>query len=224
MRGLLTGVIGATLGFIAGAAFMRYKDDKRFDATIDDIVNDEIDAFIEDWEKEHAESEDEDDEEDDELPEEEAVDDRDENEYEEQMPDGYFDYGNKYKTKRDPMDKPENPADILTQHPQDPEDEMDILEESPKPKEDVDMSKPKLISADKYDDDPEYRKELLYYYQEDDVLTTEDEEEIENEFEVVGDCMDKFDFRGSEESYIHVRNPETMTDYEIQKIFAAFNK
>lgn len=217
MRGLVTGIVGAAIGFIAGAAIMRYKDDKRFDATIDDIVEEEVNAWMEDYIAKHKQEEIEEEPEDDDDEEEDV----EEDPYEEKMPDGYFDYGNRYK-KRDPMDKPENPADILTQHPQDPEDETDILEESPRKKEDDDMKAPKLISADKYDEDPEYRKELLYFYQDDNVLTTEDEEEIDNQLEIVGDCMDKFDFRNNEESYIHVRNQETMTDYEIQKIFSSF--
>ena len=212
MRGLITGVVGFVIGGIAGAAYMRYKKEKEIDAIVDEYeleigdLIDEINA-IEDQS--------------DISEEEETVEEEEVDEFQEPLPEGYVNYGGISKPKRDPMDKPASPKDLLTEHPEDSDEDTDILEENPVAgSEEVPM--PKLISSDKYDDDPSYDKDTLYYYQEDDILTTSDDEEIDNEWEYVGDCMDKFDFRGSEEPIIHVRNEEKKTDYEVQKVFASF--
>lgn len=218
MRGLVTGLVGFVVGGLAGAVYMRYKKEKEMDLIINEY-EEEIDELIEEINAIEEETSD--------MIEEQEVDVQAEEmpEYEEELPNGYFDYGSKAKRKqrfRDPMDKPASPKDLLTEHPEDSDEDDDILEESPiKGSEEVDM--PKLISADKYDEDPSYDKDTLYYYQEDDILTNADDEEIENPYEYVGDCLDKFDFRGTEEPLIHVRNDEKGTDYEVQKVYAAFH-
>lgn len=85
--------------------------------------------------------------------------------------------------------------------------------------------KPKFITEDvfEYDGRDIYDKADLYYYVYDDTLATEDEEIIDNEEHTVGNCLDKYGFRNSDEGEIYVRNFYTMTDYRITKMYASFS-
>ena len=216
MRGLVGCLIGFVAGGLAGAAYMRYKKEKEIDLIIDEYEG-EIDGLIEEInaiEEETAERI--------EVKEEPEEETEEDDPTVEPLPDGYFNYGGKSKSKKDPMDKPASPKDLFTEHPEDSEDEYDIVEDLHGGSEEV-TTMPKLISADKYDDDAAYRKDTLYYYQDDDVLTNSDDEEIDNEYEYVGDCLDKFDFRGTEEPMIHIRNEEMETDFEVQKVYASYH-
>lgn len=83
---------------------------------------------------------------------------------------------------------------------------------------------PRLIKSEEFINDGMYNKVALSYYVDNSVMFNEDEGEVVNDVEsLIGDVIAKYDFQNSEETVIHVRNYESMTDYEIEKIFAAFS-
>lgn len=82
---------------------------------------------------------------------------------------------------------------------------------------------PHLIKQESYDEDfPEFDKDSLYYYTVNDVLATEDDEVIDNALYIVGECLDKFDFRHNEEETIWIRNAGMNTDYQVFKVRGEF--
>lgn len=193
--------IGLAAGFVAGAAYMKNK----MSEAIDEIVHDEIQEFMDNWNREMAEEAEEDEEETEEIKD-------------------YTPYNSLHANTNNKPSPSTLFRDRAMEHPEEPDEETDILEENPiKKKEDDDMKDPKLISEDKFDEDTEFTKETLLYYTEDDTLTDEDEHEIENQLEYVGEAMDKFGFRDNDDELsIHVRNFEKKTDYEIIKVYAAY--
>ena len=80
------------------------------------------------------------------------------------------------------------------------------------------VEKPKIIKEEDYGNDGTLSQETLMYFAGNDVLVTEDDEEIHDIPLVVGDCLDKFDFRHNDEKRIFVRNYKLGKDYEITKI------
>lgn len=87
--------------------------------------------------------------------------------------------------------------------------------------------KPKLITADAYDDIEfeHHDKVQLEFYQEDCVLFNPEEDEIVTDPEaLLGDSMEKFGFIHNDERVIYVRNVSRGTDYEIVKIFDAYGE
>lgn len=86
--------------------------------------------------------------------------------------------------------------------------------------------KPRIIKASEYDD-PDYEhhdKVTLYYYVEDETLTTEDNEIIDDPVAYVGDAITKYGFNTNDEQAIYVRNVSRGTDYEIAKVFGAYEE
>ena len=82
---------------------------------------------------------------------------------------------------------------------------------------------PRIITVESFEDEyAQFDKVTLYFYYFDGVLASEDEELIDNVDDVVGDALDKYGFRDSDERYIYVRNFNLSTDYEIIKVMAAF--
>ena len=77
---------------------------------------------------------------------------------------------------------------------------------------------PRIIKEEDYGNDGTLEQESLFYYQGNDILVTEDDEEIHDLPLVVGDCLDKFDFRHNGEKRICVRNYKLGKDYEVIKI------
>lgn len=204
VAGLAVGAIG---GIVAGAAYMKTK----IEETVEERVDEEVKKFVNDYFNNDDESYE---------PDEEDMitDDSDPT----QAYNSLHEFSERNTHKPDPTKIFRDP---LAEHPEEPDEESDILEENPikrEPKEDESMKDPKLISEDKFDEDDDYEKETLYYYNEDDVLTDESEQEIDNELYLLGDAMDKFDFRNSEERVIHVRNFELQTDYEVIKVWAPY--
>lgn len=204
VAGLAVGAIG---GIVAGAAYMKTK----IEETVEERVDEEVKKFVNDYFNNDDESYE---------PDEEdmTTDDSDPT----QAYNSLHEFSERNTHKPDPTKIFRDP---LAEHPEEPDEESDILEENPikrEPKEDESMKDPKLISEDKFDEDDDYEKETLYYYNEDDVLTDESEQEIDNELYLLGDAMDKFDFRNSEERVIHVRNFELQTDYEVIKVWAPY--
>jgi len=202
--------VGAVSGMIAGAAYMKTK----IEETIEERVDDEVKKFVDDYFKNDDEDESY------ELDSEDMI--------ENEADDPTTAYNSLHAFSERNTHKPDPTKifrDPLAEHPEEPEEEKDIFEESPvkrQAKEDESMKDPRLISEDKFDEDDDYEKETLYYYNEDDVLTDENENEVDNELYLIGDAMDKYDFRNSEERIIHVRNYELQTDYEVVKVFAPF--
>lgn len=86
--------------------------------------------------------------------------------------------------------------------------------------------KPHLISADKAADLPAGIDMVeLQFYDEDAVLVDGDTEEpITDIRTLVGDCLTKYDFAGSDEKVIYVQNDDLDTVYEIIKVNASYEE
>lgn len=83
---------------------------------------------------------------------------------------------------------------------------------------------PKLISEDALGELPGYiEHKVLFFYKLDDILTDEEDNVIDDPDYLLGDCLDKYNFRESEETIIFVRNFALDTVYEVQKVDAAFD-
>lgn len=83
---------------------------------------------------------------------------------------------------------------------------------------------PKIISIDAIGDLPAWiTSQSLLYYQLDDILTNDEGELIENEAYTVGECLDQYNFRNSDEDIIYVLNANLEAVYEIQKIRSAYS-
>lgn len=90
---------------------------------------------------------------------------------------------------------------------------------------------PKMIKASEYGTDPMFEPQTLLYYTDNDVLTTETDEIIgEGEKDLdeirgtIGDALTKFGFKDNDEDRIFVRNFSRNADYEIIKVFGAFEE
>lgn len=82
---------------------------------------------------------------------------------------------------------------------------------------------PKIISMDAFEDERrDFDKVQLYYYTEDDILADENEDIIDDVERVVGDALDKYDFRNNDDMYVCVRNINYSTDYIIGKVLGSY--
>lgn len=83
--------------------------------------------------------------------------------------------------------------------------------------------RPKLITWESWiNERPEFDKIQLAYYTGENgddgcLVDVEADEEIFDEDKIIGDCLDKFDFRHNDEDVIYVRNFSFGADYEIAK-------
>lgn len=83
---------------------------------------------------------------------------------------------------------------------------------------------PKIISEEAVAELPGYFDNVvLFYYTEDETITNEEDVVIDDPDYLIGDALDKFNFRESDEEIIFVQNFELDTVYEIQKIRQAYN-
>lgn len=81
---------------------------------------------------------------------------------------------------------------------------------------------PRIISEGALGEIPAYyENKVLFFYRLDDVVTDEEDNVIDDPEYLLGDCLDKYNFRESEEKLIFVRNFALDTVYEVQKINAA---
>ena len=81
---------------------------------------------------------------------------------------------------------------------------------------------PRIISEESLADIPPYfDQKVLFFYRLDDVVTDEEDEVIDDPDYLLGDCLDKYNFRESDEKLIFVQNFALDTVYEVQKINAA---
>lgn len=85
-------------------------------------------------------------------------------------------------------------------------------------------SGPKLIKAEDYGQDPSLGTITLYLYS-DGVLANDEEEALEVDVyrRMIGDCLEKFDFRNSSETTIYVRNRKFGSDFEIVKVHGPYD-
>lgn len=84
---------------------------------------------------------------------------------------------------------------------------------------------PKIISEEALGELPGYiENQTLFYYSLDDTLTDEDDQIIDDPDYLLGDTLDKYNFRESDEKMIFVRNFALDTVYEVQKVDGAFEE
>lgn len=133
------------------------------------------------------------------------------------------DYTKYYDPDEDPADN-ESPNDDET-------DNYDEGLELEKERIEDKNKKPKLIAASDFGMDPKYGTLSLLYYTENDTLTIHDDEDMGEDViyldeiaDFIGDALDKFDFRHSDEKVIYVRNFRRSTDFEITKVYGAFGE
>lgn len=136
----------------------------------------------------------------------------------------YTNYSNFYQAKPS--------LEEVSKFVEDTEENVDIVEElierdaydENMTDEEVLEKQAKLITYEDFDlGFHQFDKDTLYYYSENDTLVTEDEELVENENIVIGNCLDKYDFRHSDEDVIYVRSYNMRTDYEIRKVRSIFS-
>lgn len=83
---------------------------------------------------------------------------------------------------------------------------------------------PRIISAEAVGEVPQYYdNQIWFYYSYDGVIASDDGEVIDDPERFVGDCLDRYDFRGSDEEFLFVQSFEHSTIYEIQKIKATYS-
>lgn len=128
-------------------------------------------------------------------------------------------YASFYKNKNitDPDDSENNREAEKYEPDPTPEEEANEEHEQNRHRE------PRIISYEKLGEIPNhYEEEALYYYTYDEVLTTDEGEVIEEPERLIGDALDKYDFRNNDEESIIVQNFALNKIYEISKFQAAY--
>lgn len=141
----------------------------------------------------------------------------------------YQKYNSEHVTAKDP-ELAAQIAEAESQHPMDDDEEDEIIYGSTdaarmNEEHHYNVGKPpKIISAEQAGQLPApYETKTLYYYNIDDVLVEEDADHpVEDPQLLIGDALDKYDFRNSEEGMIFVQNFDLDTVYEIQKVWASW--
>lgn len=122
-------------------------------------------------------------------------------------------------------------------------DAEDALAESEYPREDDELTgderhenkvkmknenkeRPRLVSASSFE--TEYiwfDKATLLYFTDDDMLVFEENNEpVDDEDQIVGDCLERFDFKTNNEKVVYVRNFARGTNYEVYKVYGAWEE
>lgn len=88
---------------------------------------------------------------------------------------------------------------------------------------------PKLIKMSEFGEEPNYETATLLYYMDNGVLTTESDEvigakDLDEISSIVGDVLKKYRFDTNNWDRIYVRNFARACDYEIVKVFGAFEE
>lgn len=229
--------IGVVVGGVVGSFTTRMLMKKKCEQTVDAEINKFLAEFYKENEKKHEENVDSEPEKTEEM----TYEKRPEDYYSARnMGDSALDYRSFYKTEEVKNDI--DPAEM--EYPMDETDEeieeREAMIQSGGLVTDENRSdiwceettaemnsgkKPKLITAESYDDEyPHFDKIELEYYTGDDILVDiSAEEEIADPERIVGDCLDKYGFRtNDEERVIFVRNFNHGADYEISKVFGNF--
>lgn len=112
----------------------------------------------------------------------------------------------------------DDPAEI--EHPEDDTPERDnFIKEREKNKN----KPPKIISAEAVGELPAYiENKVLYLYNWDETVVDDEENVIDHPEELLGDCLEQYDFYDSDERIIFVMNYSLDTCYEIQKVDASW--
>lgn len=125
-------------------------------------------------------------------------------------------YATMYKGDCEPAEK-EHPVD------DDEEEEAYEIERANAEHKENFNKPPKIISAEEFTNLPAYVETgALYFYHYDDVLVDDDDEEVD-EGMLVGDCLDKFGFRDSDEEMIFVMNYQIDKAFEIHRVMGAWH-
>lgn len=128
------------------------------------------------------------------------------------------------KTDRATIKEPELRDPLESLHPEDSDEDLTEEEERyisgmrdsvNRDKERGD--KPKIIKDEDYGADGRYAESSLFYYPDEDILCDENNQEIGNPSSVVGDTLDKFDFRHNDQDHMCIRNFKLGLDYWIIK-------
>lgn len=85
-------------------------------------------------------------------------------------------------------------------------------------------TEPKIIREDEFDNEYQHHSKVtLLYFTYDGVLAEElSGEEVDDVNALIGDALDKYNFRNNDEKVIYVRNMNRGADYEICKVEAAY--
>lgn len=83
--------------------------------------------------------------------------------------------------------------------------------------------RPYIIKAEEFGSEIGYGEATLYYYTEDGAVVTDDDEELDAYEINIGNALTKYGFDKNDEHSIYVRNPNLEMDYEIIKVYQAFN-
>lgn len=110
-------------------------------------------------------------------------------------------------------------TEIENDHPNDDERAVQEMEKIEHERQENMGKPPRIISIEQAGNLPAYiNSECLFYYPESDVLCTEDGAMIDEPGLLVGQALDKYGFRDSEETQIFVMNYQLDTCYDIQKV------
>ena len=130
-------------------------------------------------------------------------------------------YASMYKNKEvDPVQAKFKEAEDLA--------EVDTDEETPEEQANREHQEnrnkpPQIISVEEYENLPAYiTHETLYYYHYDEIVTDDNDNEIPDPETYIGDALDKYGFRESDEAIIFVMNYATDTAYEIQRVMGGY--
>lgn len=132
-----------------------------------------------------------------------------------------IDYTGFYGTKGVTEDDEEyvDVTEVENEHPSDDERAVQEMEKIAYERQENMGKPPRIISIDQVGGLPSYiSEECLFYYPESDVLCTEDGAMIDEPGLLVGQALDKYDFRNSDETQIFVLNYQLDTCYDIQKV------
>lgn len=131
-------------------------------------------------------------------------------------------YASMYKNKQDP--DPNIQMDFREAELDEGDDEEETPEQEANHQHQENRNKPpRIISVEEYENLPAYiERDTLYYYHYDEIVADDNEEEIVDPESLIGDALDKYGFRDSDESIIFVFNPAIDTAYEIQRVMGAF--
>ena len=83
---------------------------------------------------------------------------------------------------------------------------------------------PKIISAEEFSNLPPYIETgALYFYHYDNVLVDDEDDEIDDPGVLIGECLDKYGFRDSDEEMIFVMNYQIDKAFEIHRVMGSWN-
>lgn len=130
-----------------------------------------------------------------------------------------FEQTSSYATMYKDAAEEEHPVD--SDEDDDVEDELDRINEEHR----ENFNKPpKIISAEEFSNlPPQFETDALYFYHYDDVLVDDEDDEIDDPGVLIGDCLDKYGFRDSDEEIIFVINYRIDKAFEIHRVMGSWH-